>query len=182
MGECISAMLQVLMMPPGTRAPLSSGKAAECLEQEADLPPSAPSLTKGERQAPHTGSCQRISVVNLQWTAVPKLRHCLTRQEAQRHQGRDTMCPSSLVGNTAFIRCIWIDLNTTLSLDKMFQKPLNACARSFFSVHVTHHIRGCFQGPAWESPVIYLAALRHTTCRHVLLFGFKVPIDFFLCL
>lgn len=36
--KCISAVLQVPMVPPGRRALLSSGKAAECLEQEAALP------------------------------------------------------------------------------------------------------------------------------------------------
>lgn len=37
-GECISAISQGLMLPPGRRSPLSSGNAAECLEQEAALP------------------------------------------------------------------------------------------------------------------------------------------------
>lgn len=50
-GECISAVLQVPMMPPGMRALLSSGKAAECPEQEEALPV-LPLLTKGGKQAP----------------------------------------------------------------------------------------------------------------------------------
>lgn len=89
--------------------------------------PHAPNVTKGGRQAsPH----RKVSK-HLNWELAvncrPKAR-VSPDKGAQGHQGLETHCQSSLVGNTVSFGYIHFDLTTAFSLDIMFQKPLSGFA------------------------------------------------------
>lgn len=132
----------------------------ECWESSwgpgaGDSSPSAPSLTKGGRKAPPHWKLSKNLSCKAAVSCCPKAQALPEKAGCPVTPGTPCVHLPSWGAQFSF-RNTQSDLNTAFSLDKVFQKPLSAFARSFSSVHATHHIRGCFQGSVWERPVIYL--------------------------